>query len=164
MRFLFTSNITRQKQSCKVIAAVKQRYKFLLLKYVLSFYKVDNDNQQLLKDEGSKFCRGSVGVRYDRPVTMLDAVIYTKEDWDQVTDETFKNADLRISLDSAVSKTFDNNKLLKLFKNFNITATEQGNNEFDQETAIDEQSSHLFREEILEKANLFLQTASSKSR
>ena len=50
-------------------------------------------------------------------------------EWDKVTDEAVKNffikADLRISLDSAVTKTFDNNKILKLFKNFNVKATER---------------------------------------
>ena len=50
---------------------------------------------------------------------------------------------MRISLDSAVTQTFDNNKLLKLFRNFNITETEQDINEF---VAIDEQSSHLFQD------------------
>ena len=48
---------------------------------------------------------------------------------DKATDETIKNvfikADLTISLDSAVTETFDNNKILKLFKNFNVKATER---------------------------------------
>ena len=49
---------------------------------------------------------------------------------------------MRISLNSAVTETFDNNKLLKLFKNFNITATEQDINEF---VAIDDESSYFFQ-------------------
>ena len=61
-----------------VIAAIKNRYKFLLLKYVLSLYQVDNDNQQLLKEESSKFSIGSVGVRFGRPATLLDAANYSK--------------------------------------------------------------------------------------
>ena len=61
---------------------------------------------------------------------------------------------MRISLDSGVTETFDNNEFLKLFKNFNITATEQDVNEF---VAIDDECSHLFQEEILEEANLFLE-------
>ena len=85
---------------------------------------MDSDNQQLLKEEGSKFRSGSIGVR--RPVTLLDAADYFKKEWDKVTDETIKNsfikADLTISLDSAVTETFDNNKPLKLYKNFNIIA------------------------------------------
>ena len=77
---------------------------------------------------------------------------------DKVTDENINNAftkvDLRISLDSSVTETFDNNEFLKLFKNFNITTTEQGVNEF---AAIDDESSHLFQEEILEEVKLFFQ-------
>ena len=54
---------------------------------------------------------------------LADAANYAKEEWDKVIDEiAFIKADLRISLDSAVTETFDNNKLLKLFQNFNITA------------------------------------------
>ena len=106
----------------------------MLLKYVLSLYQVDNDNQQLLK-EGSKFRRGFIGVRYDRAATLLDAANYAGEERDKVTYETIKNtfikADLTINLDCFVTETFGNNKLLKLFKSFNITATEQGINEFD---------------------------------
>ena len=42
----FTLNVTSWKQPCDlgVIAAVKKRYKILLLKDVLSFYQLDNDN------------------------------------------------------------------------------------------------------------------------
>ena len=49
---------------------------------------MDSDNQQLLKEEGSKFRSGSIGVR--RPVTLLDAADYFKKEWDKVTDETIK--------------------------------------------------------------------------
>ena len=63
-----------------------------------------------------------------------------------------KLSKLRISLNSTVTETFHNNKLLKVFRKFNITATEQDINEF---VIIDEESSHLFQEEILEEANLF---------
>ena len=156
---MFTYNVTNRKQPCnvKVIAAVKTRYKFLLLKYVLLFCQLDNDNQQLLKEEGSKLCRRLVGVHYVRLATLLEAANYAKEEWDKVTDETIKNtfikADLRISLDSAVTLTQDNNKFLKFFKSFNITATEQDINEF---VAIDDESSHWSQEEILEEANFFL--------
>ena len=89
---------------------------------------MDNDNQQLLNKEGSTFCRWYVGVRYGRPPTLLDAANYVKEELDKVTDEIIKNAfinaDLRINLDSAVTDTFDKNKLLKCFKNFPIKVTE----------------------------------------
>ena len=45
------------KQVCNlaVISAVKKIYKFFLLKYVLSLYQVDNDNQQLLKKKVLNF-------------------------------------------------------------------------------------------------------------
>ena len=43
----FTSNVTSWKQPCGlgVIPAVKKRYKFFVLKGVLSFYRLDNDHQ-----------------------------------------------------------------------------------------------------------------------
>ena len=157
MRFFFPSNVTSWKQHCDlgVIAAVQKTYKCLLLKDVLSFYQLDNDNQQLLKEECFKFRRGYVGICYGRLASLLDAANYTKEQWNKVTDETIKNifikADLRISLSSAVTKTFDNYEFLKLFRNFNIIATEQDMDEF---IAIDDES-HVFQEEILEVAIFF---------
>ena len=45
------------------------------------------------------------------------------------------------SLDCAVTETFDNNEISKLFKNFSITATKQDIVEF---VAIDDESSHVF--------------------
>ena len=42
--------------------------------------------------KGSKFCKGSVDVRYGRPTTLLDTANYAKEEWDKVTNETIKNA------------------------------------------------------------------------
>ena len=72
---------------------------------------------------------------------------------DKVTDEIIKNAfikaNLRISLDSAVTKTFDNNEFLNIFNNFNITATELDIIEF---VAIHDESSNFFQDAILEKA------------
>ena len=53
----------------------------MLLKDVLSFDEMDNDNQQLLKDDGSKILRESFGVCCGRPVTLLDAANYVKEAW-----------------------------------------------------------------------------------
>ena len=49
--------------------------------------------------------------------------------------------------------TFDNNNVLKLFKNFNIKATEQDSVEF---VTIDDESSHVFQEEILEEQQVVI--------
>ena len=38
--------------------------------FLLSFYQVDNDNK--LKEEGSKFSRGIVGVHYGRPACLVN--------------------------------------------------------------------------------------------
>ena len=118
-----------------VITGVKNRYKFLLLKYLPKFYQVDNDKQQSLKEEGSKFCRGSFGFRYVRPPTMLKTngtklrLKIKKKSFHRVR---------RISLYSAITETFDNNEFLKLFRNFNIVATGQDINKF---VATDDESS-----------------------
>ena len=105
------------------------------MKDQLSFYQLDDDNQPLLKQESSKFHTWSVGVRYGRPVTLLDAANCAKDKRDKGINYTtirnaFMKADLRISLDSAVKETFKNIEFLKLFKNFNITSTEEHINKF----------------------------------
>ena len=75
-----------------VIVAIKKRYKFFFLKDLHLFCQLDNDNKQLIKEEGTKFRRVSVGICYGRPATFLDAANYVKEEWDKVADETIKNA------------------------------------------------------------------------
>ena len=89
-----TSNITSQKQPCNlgVIAAVKKRYKFLLLKYVLPFNLLDNDNKQLVKED-SKFRRGSVANLQHAAKSMLK-----RKEWDKATDEIIKNAFIKTYL------------------------------------------------------------------
>ena len=97
------------------------------------------------KRRGSKFCRKSVGVRNGRPATLLNAMLkrigvkllinYQKC--------LHKGRHLRIRFDSAVTETLDNKKFLKLFKNFNITATEHDINKF---VVIDDESSYFFLE------------------
>ena len=52
-----------------------------------------------------------------------------------------------------VTETDKNNEFLKRFKNFNITTTEQDINKY---VVIDNESTRMFREEILEAANFFL--------
>ena len=67
---------------------------------------------------------------------------------ENIPDETIKNTSIKeeliISLNSAVTETFDYNKLLKVFKNLNITAKKQDNIEF---IAIEDEISHGFQEE-----------------
>ena len=134
MRY-FTLTVTCWKHPCDlgVTAAVKNIYRFLTLKDVRSFYQLYSESQQLLNEEGSKFLIGSIGVCYSRPATLLDVANYAKEKCNKVIDEIIKNtfikADFRISFGSTVTEMFDNNKLLKFFKNLNITATAQDINE-----------------------------------
>ena len=64
-----------------------------------------------------------------------------------------KYRQIEISLDRAVTESSDNDEFMKLFKNFSITATEQDINEF---VAIDDKTSNLNHEEILEEQTFFL--------
>ena len=63
-----------------------------------------------------------------------------------------------------VTETVENNEFLKCFKNFNShraisIATKQDIDEF---VDIDNQSTHVFHENILKEANFFWRTATSK--
>ena len=53
-----------------------------------------------------------------------------------------------------VTDTVENNELLKRFRNFNITGTAQ---DIDYFVAMDNESTHVFHEVILEEANLFFE-------
>ena len=156
----FPPNVTSWKQPCDLgmIAALKKRYKFLYLKDMLSFYELNTTNQKLLKDESLKMRRGSVGVHYGRPATLLDAAGYAEEAWNRVTEETVRNAfikaDLKINLVSAGAEIFENNEFVDLFNELNITATEEEINEF---VTIDNENSTVFQQEVLDEANRFFE-------
>ena len=59
---------------------------------------------------------------------------------------------MRICFYSSATETFDNNEFWKLFKNFNITATEQDIDEF---VAINDESSHMFDKRYIRRSKPF---------
>ena len=58
------------------------------------------------------------------------------------------------ALPHVVTETVENNEIFKCFKNFNITATEQ---DIDELVTIDNESPHVFHEEILKESNFFFE-------
>ena len=93
----YPPNVTSWINSCDsgVIADIKNRHKYWLLKGVLSFYQLKKNNRNLLNLEGSNFCRGSIC----RLETLLNAANYAKDNGTKLL--TIKtaiiNEDLRIS-------------------------------------------------------------------
>jgi len=56
-----------------IIAALKKRYKFLLMKENLSFFDLDREAKMQLIAERNKMRRGAAGVQYGKPAHILDA-------------------------------------------------------------------------------------------
>lgn len=82
------------------VIQLSKRYTNRSLKNILcNSNELINDNQTLIKGEGSNFCRGPVSVCYGK---ICFAANYAREAWDKVNDETinsfFLKTDLTISL------------------------------------------------------------------
>jgi hypothetical protein len=90
----FPPNCTSWKQPCDmgIIAAFKKRYKYLYLKDILDFYKLDEQLKQRKRELGKRLRRGVAGVSYGNPAHILHAANYVKEAWDSVSSSSIKNA------------------------------------------------------------------------
>ena len=91
---LFPPNCTSWKQPCDmgIIAALKKRYKYLYLKNILDFYKLDENLKACKIEQAKRLPRGAASVAYGNPSHMLDAAQYIKLAWDTISDATIKNA------------------------------------------------------------------------
>jgi len=90
----FPPNCTSWKQPCDmgIIATLKKRYKYLYLKDILDFYKLDEQLKQRKKELGKRLQRGAARVSYGNPTHLLDAASYVKGAWDSVSSSSIKNA------------------------------------------------------------------------
>ncbi len=90
----FPPNCTSWKQPCDmgIIVALKKRYKYLYLKDVLDFYKLDDEVKNQKKDQGRRLRRGTAGVHYGNPAHLLNVASYVKDTWDSISQTSIKNA------------------------------------------------------------------------
>ncbi|XP_065654544.1 tigger transposable element-derived protein 4-like [Hydra vulgaris] len=89
----FPPNCTSWKQPCDmgIIAALKKRYKYLYLSDILSYYSLDVNTKECLKESSLLCKRGAAGVEYGMPAHLLDAVKYVDLAWKSVQASSLKN-------------------------------------------------------------------------
>ena len=103
----FPPNVTSWKQPMDmgIIAALKKRYKYILLKEIIGFHDLPTESKQQRADGARRMRRGAAGVFYGKPATLLDAANFIKEAWDAITPNTlmacFRKADIIVSLDGS---------------------------------------------------------------
>ena len=102
----FPPNVTSWKQPMDmgIIAAMKKRYKYILLKEIIGFHDLPAESKQQRIEGAQRMRRGAAGVFYGRPATLLDAANIIQEAWEAITPATLMNcfvkADIMDSLDS----------------------------------------------------------------
>jgi hypothetical protein len=82
----------RQPMDLGVIAALKKRYKYLLLRDVIKFVEKTALERRDLLAAANQMRAGAAGVAYGRPAHVLDAATYIAAAWDAVTPATIKSA------------------------------------------------------------------------
>ncbi|RHZ18691.1 hypothetical protein DYB37_009540 [Aphanomyces astaci] len=107
-------NCTAWRQPCDlgIIAAMKKRYKFLMLPDVLSFYELYNVVKDSVERAAKKKRPGSAGVKYGRPAHVLDAASNIRAAWENESSSTIKNAfakaDIGVNFSSNIVSSDDN--------------------------------------------------------
>ncbi|XP_065642990.1 jerky protein homolog-like [Hydra vulgaris] len=89
----FPPNCTSWKQPCDmgIIAALKKRYKYLYLSDILSYYSLDVNTKECLKESSLLCKRGAAGVEYGKPAHLLDAAKYVNLAWKSIQPSSIKN-------------------------------------------------------------------------
>ena len=90
----FPPNVTSWKQPMDmgIIAALKKRYKYILLKEIMNFYDLPEEIKSERIETRERLRRGSTGVHYGNSATLLDAANFVVEAWDAITASTLTNS------------------------------------------------------------------------
>jgi len=160
----FPPNCTSWKQPCDmgIIAALKKRYKYLYLKDILDFYKLDEQLKQQKRELGKRLRRGATGVSYENPAHLLDAASYVKEAWDSVSSSSIKNtfnkAEL-MNLESEPGVESENNviatELTQTIKSLNLSINQLELVEF---VHINDESNEEYAAVVLEDVEELLES------
>ena len=103
----FQPNVTSWKQTMDmgIIAALRKRYKYILLKEIIGFHDFQTESKKQRADGYRRMRQGDAGVFYGKPATLLDAANFIKEAWDAIAPNTlmdcFLKADIIVSLDGS---------------------------------------------------------------
>ena len=74
-----------------IVAALKKRYKYVYLSYVL-FYDLDESTKARKREYAARLRRGAAGVDFGRPAHLLDCASYVLETWSTVSDKSIHNS------------------------------------------------------------------------
>ena len=128
---LFPQNVTSWKQPCNlgIVGALKNRYKYLYLNDVLTFYTLNVASKTMVLDQFKQLRRRAAGVAHGQPVNLFDAVCYITEAWNNVTanaiQNCFRKTVLKIQFvdqedDSSPAKEVDVEDLVHLFNEMKV--------------------------------------------
>ena len=82
----------KQSMNMGIIAALKKRYKYFMMRDILGFHNLSPTMQNKPRQQGTTIRRGAAGVCNAKSTTMVDAAKYIKEAWDSTTVTTMINS------------------------------------------------------------------------
>ena len=127
----------------------------MYLKNVLDFYQLENEVKRALKEQAKGKVRGSAGVAYGLPATLLDAACIASNAWDLITETTVRNAfhkaELKINLRTGMEDEILFNELTVEFAKLDIEIVAR---EIDEFLAIDEEDNEEYSQSILEEIDV----------
>lgn len=126
----FPPNVTSWKQPMDmgIIAALKKRYKYRLLRDIIAYHDLSQDIKDTLKQSALRMRRGAAGIDNGKSATLYDAAQYAVEAWSDLSEETLKNCfikadiipDLRSHASSEEPENLDD--FLDLFRNCSLSS------------------------------------------
>jgi hypothetical protein len=86
-------NVTSWKQPMDmgIIAALKKRYKYLMLREVIAYHDLPQEAKATMMQYASRMRRGTAGVNFGKPATLLDAARYAVQAWSDVSQQSLNN-------------------------------------------------------------------------
>lgn len=125
----FPPNVTSWKQPMDmgIIAAVKKRYKYLLIKEIISYHDSPETVKEQLSAAASRMRRGAAGVAFGKPPHLLDAANLVNIAWNEMSPQSlqncFKKADIIArfrDIPEIESASHDLDNLVDLLQNCSI--------------------------------------------
>ena len=164
----FPPNMTswRQPMDMGIIAAVKKRYKYLMIKDILAFHDLPEDVKNQRKRHCETLRRGAAGVYHGKPANVLDAAHYILEAWNTTTATTILNcfvkADIIRSLDARDTDTTTEgvDEIVALLQSSSLCGdVDEATlvNEVEQVLTADNEDSEEWRQTIVEEVEDCLQ-------
>jgi hypothetical protein len=158
-------NVTSWKQPMDmgIIAALKKRYRYRLLRDIIAYHDLSQDAKNALNQSLLRMRRGAAGIAYGKPATLFDASRYAVEAWSELSEKTLNNCFVKADVIPALrspallgSKPENFSDFVDMFRNCSLSSQLDMDSiaqEISDVCHLDDESDPFFQQTILDEIN-----------